>query len=60
MVYDHTGLGSQRVGNRFVVHPDEVRGLATGEAFLICGGQMLRLRVRPPIGSGDRASTAEG
>lgn len=42
-----TGLGSQRVGNRYVVHPDEVRRLQTGEAFLINGGQMIRLRVRP-------------
>jgi hypothetical protein len=59
MIYDHTGLGSQRVGNRFVVHPDEVRGLATGEAFLIHGGQMLRLRVRPPIPTQTRLASTD-
>jgi len=52
LVNDHTGLGSQRVANRYVVHPDELRGLATGEAFLINGGRMLRLRVRGPMGEG--------
>jgi hypothetical protein len=45
---DHTGLGSQRAGNRYVVHPDDVRRLDQGEAFIIHGGQALKLRVRPP------------
>lgn len=45
---DHTGLGSQRVGNRYVVHPDEVRALPPGEAFVVHGGRALRWRVRPP------------
>lgn len=46
-VLDHTGLGSQRAGNRYVVHPDDVRGLRRGEAFAICGNEALRLTVRP-------------
>jgi hypothetical protein len=45
---DHTGLGSQRAGNRYVVHPDDIRRLHQGEAFIIHGGQALKLRVRPP------------
>lgn len=44
---DHTGLGSQRAGNRYVVHPDDIRRLHQGEAFVIHGGQALKLRVRP-------------
>lgn len=51
-VLDHTGLGSQRAGNRYVVHPDDVRGLRRGEAFVVHGGQALRARVR----SGDVAA----
>ena len=54
---DHTGLGSQRAGNRYVVHPDDIRRLHQGEAFIIHGGQALKLRVRPPqietFGQGD-------
>jgi hypothetical protein len=46
---DHTGLGSQRAGNRYVVHPDDIRRLHQGEAFIIHGGQALKLRVRPPL-----------
>jgi hypothetical protein len=45
---DHTGLGSQRAGNRYVVHPDDIRRLDQGEAFVIHSGQALKLRVRPP------------
>ena len=45
---DHTDLGSQRVGNRYVVHPDEIRALPRGEAFAIHGGRALRWRIRPP------------
>jgi DNA polymerase III delta prime subunit len=45
-VLDHTGLGSQRAGNRFVVHPDHVRALRCGECFFITGGAAMRLRVR--------------
>jgi hypothetical protein len=47
-ILDHTGLGSQRAGNRYVVHPDDVRRLHQGEAFVIHSGQALKLRVRPP------------
>ncbi|MDQ4131305.1 MAG: hypothetical protein M3133_10035, partial [Actinomycetota bacterium] len=43
----HTGLGSQRPGNQYVVHPDEVRSLGTGEAFIIHGGRSCRVRTRP-------------
>ncbi len=42
----HTGLGSQRAGNKFVVHPDEVRSLRRGECFVISGGAAARARVR--------------
>jgi DNA polymerase III delta prime subunit len=45
-VLDHTGLGSQRAGNKYVVHPDDVRSLQRGEAFAIHGGDALRWRVR--------------
>jgi hypothetical protein len=45
---DHTGLGSQRAGNRYLVHPDDIRRLHQGEAFIIHNGQALKLRVRPP------------
>ncbi len=45
-VLDHTGLGSQRAGNQYVVHPDEVRSLRRGEAYLIHGGTALRSAVR--------------
>jgi hypothetical protein len=38
----NTGLGSQRAGNQYVVHPDEVRALRRGEAFLMSGGQAVR------------------
>ncbi len=43
---DHTGLGSQRAGNRYVVHPDDIRRLHQGEAFIIHGGHALKLWVR--------------
>lgn len=45
---DHTGLGSQRAGNQYVVHPDQVRSLRRGEGFLIHAGQAIRCLVRPP------------
>src|SRR5581483_9322284 len=48
LTLDHTGLGSQRPGNRYVVHPDDIRRLHQGEAFIIHGGQAVKLRVRPP------------
>jgi conjugal transfer pilus assembly protein TraD len=47
---DHTGLGSQRAGNRYVVHPDEVRGMRRGEAFIVNAGNALRVRVRNSSG----------
>ena len=46
---NYTGLGSQRAGNRYVVHPDDIRRLHQGEAFIIHGGQAVKLRVRPPV-----------
>ena len=46
LVLGHTGLGSQRAGNRYVVHPDDLRRLATGEAFLVTGGAVVRCCVR--------------
>lgn len=38
------GLGSQRAANRYVVQPDEVRGLRRGEAFVINAGNGIRAR----------------
>lgn len=49
LVLDHTGLGSQRAGNRYVVHPDEVRSLYAGEAFAVSRGNAVRMRVRPRL-----------
>lgn len=46
LLQGNTGLGSQREGNRYVVHPDEVRRLGRGEAFVIRGGHALKMRVR--------------
>lgn len=46
LVLGHTGLGSQRAGNKYVVHPDEVRALGTGEAFVVSGGRALRALMR--------------
>ena len=46
LVLGHTGLGSQRAGNKYVVHPDEVRSLRRGEAFVVVGGEAVRVRIR--------------
>jgi hypothetical protein len=43
-----TGRATQRPGRRFVVSPDDVRGLRCGEAFVLSGGAALQLRVRAP------------
>lgn len=51
-----TGQATQRPGSRPVVEPDEVRGLRTGEAFLIRGGEAVKLRIR--AGDASRAVTA--
>ena len=45
-----TGFGSQRIGNRFTVHPDDLRRLRPGEAHLIGSGTATALRVRRPGG----------
>lgn len=37
--------GSQRAGNRYVLHPDQVRGLSPGEAFLFHRGPAVRSRL---------------
>lgn len=47
LVLGHTGLGSQRAGNKYVVHPDAVRSLQQGEAYAIHGGCAAHLLVRP-------------
>jgi len=52
---DHTGLGSQRAANRYVVHPDDIRRLHQGEAFIIHAGEALKLRVRPPLPAAGRS-----
>jgi hypothetical protein len=41
-----TGRATQRRGSRRVVDPDDVRALRTGEAFVIRGGDAVKLRVR--------------
>lgn len=46
LVLGHTGLGSQRAGNQYVVHPNQVRGLRTGEAFVVHAGQAVRALMR--------------
>ena len=57
---DHTGLGSQRAGNRYVVHPDDIRRLQQGEAFIIHSGQALKLRVRPPLSEPAASAATSG
>jgi conjugal transfer pilus assembly protein TraD len=45
------GLGSRREAERFVVHPNEVKSLGTGDAVLISklgGERVRRIRVAPP------------
>lgn len=49
LVLGHTGLGSQRAGNKYVVHPDAVRSLAPGEAFAVGGGDAVRFRARNDV-----------
>jgi len=41
-----TGRATQRAGFSRVVEPDDVRGLRTGEAFIIRGGEAVKVRVR--------------
>jgi conjugal transfer pilus assembly protein TraD len=41
-----TGRATQRPGLSRVVEPDDVRGLRTGEAFIIQGGEAVKVRVR--------------
>ncbi len=43
-----TGAVTQRAARRFVVSPDDVRALRSGEAFLLTGATACRLRVRAP------------
>lgn len=45
----HTGLGSVRQTKEFIVHPDEIKRLGTGEAILLrkaSGFKVERIRVR--------------
>jgi hypothetical protein len=57
---DHTGLGSQRAGNRYVVHPDDIRRLHEGEAFIIHRGHALKLHVRLPGARHERRTRPSG
>jgi conjugal transfer pilus assembly protein TraD len=41
-----TGRATQRPGYRPVVEPDDVRALRTGEAFVIRGGEAVKVRIR--------------
>jgi hypothetical protein len=57
---DHTGLGSQRAGNRYVVHPDDIRRLQQGEAFIVHSGHALMLHVRLPGARHERRTRPSG
>jgi len=46
-----TGRATQRPGFSRVVEPDDVRGLRTGEAYIIRGGEAVKVRVRTSDGS---------
>lgn len=48
----HTGAVTQRVAHHFVVSPDDVRALRSGEAFLVTGASACHLRVRAPQARG--------
>jgi hypothetical protein len=41
-----TGRATQRPGYRPVVEPDDVRALRTGQAFVIRGGEAVKVRIR--------------
>ena len=41
-----TGRATQRPGHRPVVEPDDVRALRTGQAFVIRGGEAVKVRIR--------------
>lgn len=46
-----TGLGSLRQTREFIVHPDEIKRLGTGEAILVrkaCGFKVEKVRIRNP------------
>ena len=50
-----TGRATQRRGSRAVVDPADVRSLRTGEAFVIRGGEAVRVRIRGPEPRGRRS-----
>jgi conjugal transfer pilus assembly protein TraD len=57
-----TGRGSRRQVERFIVHPNEIQSLKTGEAIVIPrlrGGPALRVRVEPPRKHGQPAHPAQ-
>jgi conjugal transfer pilus assembly protein TraD len=46
-----TGRGTRRLGEQFVIHPNEIKALGTGQAVLISklsGGRASTVRVAPP------------
>lgn len=43
----HSGMGSMRMGFRMKLDPDRVRQAGVGEAWVIAGGQYLRMQVIP-------------
>jgi hypothetical protein len=46
-----TGRGTRRLGEQFVIHPNEIKTLGTGQAVLISklrGGRAQTVRVAPP------------
>jgi len=46
-----TGRGTRRLGERYIVHPNEIKGLRTGEAVVISkirGARAQTVRITPP------------
>ena len=50
-----TGLGSLRKQDVYRVHPDRIRQLDVGEAYIISGGRAARVSVTP-IGQDELAT----
>ncbi len=47
----NTGRGTRRLGERYLIHPNEIKGLRTGEAVVISkirGARARTVRVAPP------------
>ena len=52
----HTGMGTRKLVREFIVHPDEIKRLETGEAILVRksrGFMVQKVRVRKPASGGE-------